>query len=134
MTKAIIIGAGHNGLACAAYLAKGGMDVTVLEAADHVGGAAVTREFATGYRVSAGAHLLYALDETIRRDLALDRYGLRMAAEGLLATHPGIQETAREAGVSPAALIEALETALADAFGRAPLRAPVRALFVHATS
>ena len=80
---AIVIGAGHNGLACAAYLAKGGMDVTVLEASERVGGAAVSREFADGFRVSAGAHLLYALDEGIRRDLALERYGLRMAAEGL---------------------------------------------------
>jgi phytoene dehydrogenase-like protein len=60
--RIVIVGAGHNGLVCAAYLAKAGREVVVLEAADRVGGAAVTREFAPGFRVSACAHLLYLLD------------------------------------------------------------------------
>ena len=51
----IIIGGGHNGLVCAAYLAKAGRKVTVLEASGQVGGAAATREFAPGYRASAFA-------------------------------------------------------------------------------
>ncbi|MGL1400160.1 NAD(P)-binding protein, partial [Vibrio parahaemolyticus] len=50
-------GAGHNGLVCASYLARGGRSVLVLEAANEVGGAAVTREFAPGFSVSACAHL-----------------------------------------------------------------------------
>ena len=58
----VIIGGGHNALVCAAYLAKADRAVTVFEAAEQVGGLAVTREFAPGFRVSAAAHLLYLLD------------------------------------------------------------------------
>jgi phytoene dehydrogenase-like protein len=50
---AVIIGAGHNGLTCAYYLAKKGLKVAILEAADVVGGAAVTDEFLPGVRNSA---------------------------------------------------------------------------------
>ena len=79
----LIIGAGHNSLVCAAYLAKAGHQVTVFEAADHIGGAAITREFAPGFRVSAGAHLLYLLDEGIRNELGLESHGLKMAKTGM---------------------------------------------------
>ncbi len=79
----IIVGGGHNGLVCAAYLAKAGRKVTLLEAAEQFGGACVTREFAPGFRVSAGAHLNYLLDDEIRKELALDSHGLGMAAENV---------------------------------------------------
>ncbi len=68
---AIVVGGGHNGLVCAALLAKSGKQVLVLEANDQVGGAAVTREFADGYSVSACAHLLYQLQPNVRKDLKL---------------------------------------------------------------
>ena len=79
MTDTIIIGGGHNGLVCAAYLAKAGQKVTVLEAAENLGGAAITREFAPGFKVSGCAHLLYLLDEGIHKELGLKSHGLRMA-------------------------------------------------------
>ena len=68
---AIVVGGGHNGLVCAALLARSGKQVLVLEANDQVGGAAVTREFADGYSVSACAHLLYQLQPSVRKDLKL---------------------------------------------------------------
>ena len=58
---AIVIGAGHNGLVCAAMLGRAGKKVLVVEANDQVGGAAITREFTEGYSVSSCAHLLYQL-------------------------------------------------------------------------
>ena len=79
----VIIGAGHNGLVCAAYLAKAGKKVTVIEAAGQVGGAAVTREFAPGFKVSACAHVLNLLDKDISRELQLESHGLSMARQGL---------------------------------------------------
>ncbi len=79
----IIIGAGHNGLACAAYLAREGNKVLVLESAAQPGGAAATREFHPGFRVSSGAHLLTQLNPEVAKDLNLANNGLAYAAQNL---------------------------------------------------
>jgi phytoene dehydrogenase-like protein len=76
----VVVGGGHNGLVCAAYLARGGRSVLVLEAGNEVGGAAVTREFAPGFRVSACAHLLYSMSPALMSDLRLEDHGLTFVA------------------------------------------------------
>ena len=80
---AIIVGAGHNGLVCATYLAKEGRKVLVVEAGDSPGGAAASREFAPGYSVSSCAHWLYQLHPQVSRDLELERHGLQWAARDI---------------------------------------------------
>src|ERR1700716_4392954 len=79
----VVVGGGHNGLVCAAYLARGGRAVLVLEAADEVGGAAVTREFAPGFRVSACAHLLHSMSAAMIADLRLGDHGLTFVGGGM---------------------------------------------------
>jgi phytoene dehydrogenase-like protein len=83
---AIVVGAGHNGLVCAAMLARAGRAVLVLEAGPAVGGCAVTREFAAGYRVSAGAHLLHQMPAALIDGLGLAAHGLEFAATALPST------------------------------------------------
>jgi phytoene dehydrogenase-like protein len=75
---ALIIGGGHNGLTCAAYLAAAGLEVTVLERRAVVGGAAVTEEFHPGFRNSVAAYTVSLLNPKVIRDLELARYGLRI--------------------------------------------------------
>jgi phytoene dehydrogenase-like protein len=75
---AIIIGGGHNGLVCAAYLAKSGKQVLVLERNEVVGGAAVTEEFHPGFRNSVASYTVSLLHPKIIDDLALHTHGLRI--------------------------------------------------------
>ena len=75
---ALIIGGGHNGLVCAAYLAGAGLKVTVLERRPVVGGAAVTEEFHPGFRNSVAAYTVSLLNPKIIRDLDLAGHGLRL--------------------------------------------------------
>jgi phytoene dehydrogenase-like protein len=77
-TDVIIIGAGHNGLTCAGYLAKAGLRVTVLEARDVVGGAAVTEEFHPGFRNSVYSYSVSLLHPQVIADLELERHGLEI--------------------------------------------------------
>ncbi|MEO8459437.1 MAG: NAD(P)/FAD-dependent oxidoreductase [Dokdonella sp.] len=87
MTKsdydAILIGGGHNGLVCAAYLAKAGRKVCVLERRNVVGGAAVTEEFHPGFRNSVAAYTVSLLQPQVIRDLDLHAHGLRIVERRL---------------------------------------------------
>ncbi len=80
---AVIIGAGHNGLACACYLARGGLKVRVLERRGVVGGAAVTEEFHPGFRNSVAAYTVSLLNPKVIRDLRLAEHGLRIVERPL---------------------------------------------------
>ncbi len=76
---AIIVGGGHNGLACAAYLARAGADVLVLERRGVLGGAAVTEEVWPGYRISSAAYVLSLMPPRIVKELELERFGYRVS-------------------------------------------------------
>src|SRR3982751_4903941 len=78
MLDAVIVGAGHNGLVAAAYLARAGLSVEVLERRELVGGACVTEELWPGVRASPGAYTLSLLRAEIVRDLELGRHGLEV--------------------------------------------------------
>jgi phytoene dehydrogenase-like protein len=77
-TDVVIIGAGHNGLTCAAYLAMAGLRVTVVERRKVVGGAAVTEEFHPGFRNSVAAYTVSLLNPKVIADLRLAEHGLRI--------------------------------------------------------
>jgi len=80
---AVVVGAGHNGLTCACYLAKAGLTVKVLERRGVVGGAAVTEEFHPGFRNSVAAYTVSLLQAKVIRDLRLAAHGLRIVERPL---------------------------------------------------
>lgn len=73
---AVIVGAGHNGLTNAAYLARAGLDVLVVEKNDYIGGAAVTREMHAGWHYSSCSYVCSMMRQAIHRDLDLSSHGL----------------------------------------------------------
>src|SRR5487761_275336 len=79
----LVVGGGHNGLVCAAYLAAAGLKVTVLERRGVVGGAAVTEEFHPGFRNSVASYTVSLLNPKVIRDLDLPGYGLRIVERRL---------------------------------------------------
>src|SRR5918999_124242 len=75
---AIIIGAGHNGLVTAAYLARAGRKVLVLERREVIGGCVVTEELWPGFKVSTASYVNSLFRPEIIRDLELKRHGFKM--------------------------------------------------------
>ena len=102
----IIVGAGHNGLVCACYLAKAGLKVRMLERRRVVGGAAVTEEFHPGFRNSVAAYTVSLLQAKVIRELRLAEHGLRIVERplsnflplesGYLKVGGGLEATQRE--------------------------------------
>jgi len=88
----VIVGAGHNGLTAAAYLAKAGRSVLVVERSSWVGGTAHTEEFAPGFRASAAFQSAETLSPKVIKELGLKGHGLRLSAAGgvSLATADGM--------------------------------------------
>ena len=75
---ALFIGAGHNGLTCACYLAAAGLRVGMVERRAVVGGAAVTEEFHPGFRNSTASYTVSLLNPRVVRDLRLAEHGLKV--------------------------------------------------------
>ena len=78
MHDVVIIGGGHNGLVCSAYLAMAGLKILVIEQRPVVGGAAVTEEFSPGFSNSVASYAVSLLNPKIIRDLNLNAHGLRI--------------------------------------------------------
>ncbi len=129
-----VIGGGHNGLVCATLLARGGRSVVVLEANRGLGGAAATREFAPGFRVSACAHLLHLMPAALQRELRLDEHGFiaaatQMPTTALVADGAALARGAGDVGGADAAAyarydapMRCLAAALAPMLSRVPPR------------
>jgi phytoene dehydrogenase-like protein len=90
----VVIGAGHNALVTAAYLARDGLRTLVLEARERVGGAADTAELAKGIRVPALAHTVGRLRPSVQRELGLSRFGLSLVAPDVRVFAPSVDGSA----------------------------------------
>src|SRR5262245_46412885 len=85
---AVIIGAGHNGLVTAAYLARAGQDILVLDRRADIGGAVATEELFAGHRISSCSYLLHLMQDKIVNDLSLFDHGLHIYNHDPRKFHP----------------------------------------------
>ena len=100
-TDVVIIGAGHNGLTCAAYLAMAGLRVKVVERRKVVGGAAVTEEFHPGFKNSVAAYTVSLLNPKIIADMNLAEWGrkeIRLAEAQGSVDREGLADSGRCCG------------------------------------
>jgi phytoene dehydrogenase-like protein len=113
----IIIGAGHNGLTCAAYLGAAGLKVKVLERRAVVGGACVTEEFYPGFRNSVAAYTVSLLNPKVIADLDLASHGLRIVPRRAQNFLPGPDGRSLLIGNDPQAEIAKLSARDAERYG-----------------
>jgi phytoene dehydrogenase-like protein len=106
----VIVGAGHNGLVCAGYLAKAGMRVVVLDRRDRPGGVADSAEIAPGFRAPVAAHTVGRLRRSVIRDLHLERHGLRLLEPAVRAFVPGPEGRGLTLWADPARTSEELSS------------------------
>jgi phytoene dehydrogenase-like protein len=126
---AVVVGAGHNGLVAAAYLARAGLRTLVLERRDRVGGAAETSELMPGVRVPTLAHTVGRLSPSVVRDLDLGRHGLSLVAPDVRVFAPSADGSAVALSGSVAWTAESLRRrSQRDAKGYASFDRLVRSL------
>ncbi|MDQ3491879.1 MAG: NAD(P)/FAD-dependent oxidoreductase [Chloroflexota bacterium] len=110
---AIVIGGGHNGLVCAAYLARGGMRTLVLERRARVGGSVATAELMPGVRVPLLAHSVGRLRPSVARDLGLAGHGLRLVS-------PAVRSVSLQPDATPMTLWRDAQRTAAELDARGP--------------
>ncbi len=129
---AIVVGGGHNGLVCAAYLARGGVRTLVLERRAQVGGMAETSELLPGVKVPTLAHTVGRLSASVARDLGLRKHGLTLIQPDVCVFAPQTDGRAitlwRDVARTAAALHEVDSLTQADAAAYARADVLVRAL------
>ena len=126
---AVVVGAGHNGLVTAAYLAKAGHRVLVLERRDRVGGAADTSELAPGARVPTLAHTVGRLRRSVVDDLGLKGHGLSLIGPDVRVFAPSPDGSAVTLWSDPGRTADGLRSASArDADGYLAFDALVRSI------
>ena len=103
---AILVGAGHNGLVTAAYLARSGKKVLVLERRSVIGGVAATEEIFPAFKCSTGAHIAGSFSREISAELELQKHGLKLLSLGPLVFAPQLDGNSLLIPQDPAKIVE----------------------------